>query len=192
MIETLFFGLRMAVFGAAALSGVVALTHWAVARGYLQPFGAWPRFVRRGSDPLLHPIERRLLGAGGNPQNAPWWLLAIVLLGGLVLLEAVRWLVGMAFNLAYVGQAGPAGILRLLVSWTFQLLMAALIVRVIASWLGGFRYSKWLRPVYVLTDWLVLPIQRRMPPFGMLDLSPFVAYLVLMVMRWAAFQILPY
>ena len=31
-----------------------------------------------------------------------------------------------------------------------------------------------------------------MPPFGMLDLSPLVAYLVLMVARWAVFQVLPY
>lgn len=192
MIELVFAGLRMAVFGAAALSGVVALTNWAVLRGYLQPFGAWPRFVRGVSDPLLRPIERRLLGAGGNPQSAPWWLFAVVLLGGLALLELTRWLVGLIFNLAYLGQAGPAGILRQLVSWTFQLLMAALFVRVIASWLGGFRYSRWLRPVYVLTDWLVIPIQRHMPPFGMLDLSPLVAYLILMVLRWAAFQVLPY
>ena len=192
MIETLFAGLRIAVFGAAALTGVVALTNWAVSRGHLQPFGAWPRFVRRASDPLLRPIERRLLGAGGNPQSAPWWLFAIVLLGGLALLELTRWLVGMIINLAYLGQTGPAGILRQVVSWTFQLLMAALFVRVIASWLGGFRYARWLRPVYALTDWLVIPIQKHMPPFGMLDLSPLVAYLILMVLRWAAFQVLPY
>ena len=67
----------------------------------------------------------------------------------------------MIFNLAYLGQAGPAAILRQLVGWTFQLLMAAIFVRVIVSWLGGLRYAKWLRPVYALTDWLVIPIQRR-------------------------------
>ena len=192
MIETLFAGLRMVVFVAAAAAGVVALTNWAVVRGYLQPFGAWPRFIRGASDPLLKPIERKLLGRGGNPQSAPWWLFAIVLLGGLALLELSRWLVGMFFNLSYLGQAGPAAILRQLVNWTFQLLIIAIFIRVIASWLGGFRYSKWLRPVYLLTDWLVIPIQRRMPPFGMLDLSPIVAYLVLMVARWAVLQVLPY
>jgi YggT family protein len=192
LIETLFGGLRMVVFGAAALSGVVAVTNWAVSRGYLQPFGAWPRFVRGASDPLLRPIEHKLLGAGGNPQSAPWWLFAIVLLGGLALLEITRWLVGMIFNLASLAQAGPVGILRQVVSWTFQVLMAALFVRVIASWLGGLRYTRWLRPVYALTDWLVIPIQRHMPPFGMFDLSPLVAYLVLMILRWASFQVLPY
>jgi len=192
LIESFFAGLRIVVFATAALSGVVAVTNWAVTRGYLQPFGAWPRFVRSASDPLLRPIERRLLGAGGNPQSAPWWLFAIVLLGGLALLEVTRWLVGMILNLAYLGQASPAGIVRQLVSWTFQLLMASVFVRVIASYFGGLRYARWLRPVYALTDWLVIPIQRRMPPFGMFDLSPLVAYLVLMVLRWAVFQVLPY
>ena len=192
MIETVFAGLRIFVFAAAAVSAVVALTNWAVIRGHLQPFGAWPRFIRGASDPVLKPIERRLLGAGGNPQSAPWWLFAIVLLGGLALLELARWLVGMFFNLAYLGQAGPAAILRQLVGWTFQILIAAIFIRVIVSWLGGLRYSKWLRPVYTLTDWLVIPIQRRMPPFGMLDLSPLVAYLFLAVARWAVFRVLPY
>jgi YggT family protein len=192
VIATLFAVLRIVVFAAAAASAVVAITNWAVIRGHLQPFGAWPRFVRGASDPVLRPIERRLLGAGGNPQSAPWWLFAIVLLGGLAVLELSRWLVGMAFSLATLGQTGPAGILRRLADWTFQILVAAIFIRVIASWLGGFRYSKWLRPVYALTDWLVIPIQRRMPPLGMFDLSPIVAYFVLMVARWAVFQVLPY
>jgi len=192
VIATVFAILRIVVFAAAAASAVVAVTNWAVIHGHLQPFGAWPRFIRGASDPVLRPIERRLLGAGGNPQTAPWWLFAIAVLGGLALLALSRWLVGMAFSLASLGQSGPAVILRQLVYWTFQLLTAAILIRVIASWLGGFRYSKWLRPVYALTDWLVIPIQRRMPPFGMLDLSPLVAYLVLMVARWAIFQVLPY
>ena len=192
MIAAVFAVLRIVVFAAAAASAVVAITNWAVIRGHLQPFGAWPRFIRGASDPVLRPIERRLLGAGGNPQTAPWWLFAVVVLGGLALLALTRWLVGMAFTLADLGQTGPAGILRQVVNWTFQLLIAAIFIRVIASWLGGFRYSKWLRPVYALTDWLVIPIQRHMPPFGMLDLSPLVAYLVLMVARWAVFQVLPY
>src|SRR5512147_1071028 len=179
-MEVLFAGLRYAVFGAAALCGVVALTNWAVLRGYLQPFGAWPRLVRRMSDPLLRPIERKLLGAGGNPQSAPWWLFAVAVFGGLALIALARWLFGMVYTVTYLGQAGPLAILRQLVRWTFQLLMVALLVRVIASWLGGLRFARWLRPVYALTDWLVIPIQRRMPPFGMLDLSPLVAYLVLM------------
>jgi YggT family protein len=41
-----------------------------------------------------------------------------------------------------------------------------------------------MRPVYALTDWLVEPIRRVVPPLGMFDLSPFVALIVLWGLRY--------
>ena len=49
--------------------------------------------------------------------------------------------------------------------------MLALFVRVIASWLGISPYSAWMRPVMILTDWLIEPIRRILPPMGMIDFS---------------------
>jgi YggT family protein len=34
-----------------------------------------------------------------------------------------------------------------------------------------------------LTDWLIQPIRRILPPVGMLDFSPLVAWLVLTLLR---------
>ena len=34
-----------------------------------------------------------------------------------------------------------------------------------------------------LTDWLIDPIRRLLPPVGMIDLSPMVAWLVLWIAR---------
>ncbi len=98
----------------------------------------------------------------------------------------------MGLSLAYVGQAGPQALLRLAIDWTFKLLMAALLVRVIGSWFGMGEYSsRWMRPVYALTNWLVNPIRRIMPTMGILDMSPMVAYLVLLVMQWAIQSLIP-
>jgi YggT family protein len=36
-----------------------------------------------------------------------------------------------------------------------------------------------MRPFYALTDWLIEPIRRIVPPVGMFDLSPLVALIVL-------------
>lgn len=175
-----------------ALTGatVVALTHWAVRRRHLQPFGRWPRLVRRVSDPLLDPVERRLVRIGRNPQDAPLWLLGLVVVGGLVLITLTRWLIGTVFRLAALRNAPPRAWAYVLVSWTFSILIAALLIRVIGSWLGMGRYSRWMRPVYALTDWLVEPIRRRLPPFGMLDLSPLVAWLALIVLRWVVLALI--
>ena len=81
---------RTLVVVALVYASAVALTHWAVRSRRITPFGAWPRFVRRVSDPVLLPLERRVVRAGGNPQDAPLWLLGIVIVGGLLLLSLVQ------------------------------------------------------------------------------------------------------
>ncbi len=170
----------IAVVGAAA---AVAATHWAVRRGALPPFGAWPRTVRNLSDPVLRPIERRLVRRGANPQDAPLWMLGIAVVGGLLLISGTRWLVGLVLILAGLRSAPPIVWLRVALDWTIGILMLALIVRVVSSWLGGSPYSRLLRPVYLATDWLVNPIRRVLPTIGMIDLSPLVAYLALVLVR---------
>lgn len=174
---------RALVLAALVYAVAVAVTHWAVRSRRLNPFGRWPRLVRRASDPVLRPIERRVHRAGGNPQDAPLWLLGIVVIGGLLLLSLLNWLIGFTVRLEYLSAAGPRAWVIQIVNWAFTIVMVALFVRVIGSWFGVSRYTRWMRPAYILTDWIVEPIRRVMPPFGMLDLSPLVAYLVLLVGR---------
>lgn len=174
---------RIIVVTALVYALVVALTHWAVRSRRLSPFGPWPRLVRQVSDAPLRRLERRIIRSGGSPQAAPLWLVGLVVAGGLVLLSLIHWLFGMIGTLSYLTYASPRSWARFLVGGVFSLLMAALFVRVIASWLGLSPYSRWMRPVIVLTDWLLEPIRRVLPPFGVLDLSPVVAYLILWVVR---------
>src|SRR5919112_5073976 len=174
---------RTIVILALAYASVVALTHWAVRSRRINPFGAWPRLVRRTSDPVLLRLERRVIGAGGNPQNAPLWLLGLVIAGGLVLLSVTHWIIGLAAGLSLALSSGPRVWLRLLVSAVFTILMAAILIRVIASWFGIGHYNRWMRPLVALTRWLIEPIRRVLPPFGMFDFSPMVAWLVLYVVR---------
>jgi YggT family protein len=56
-------------------------------------------------------------------------------------------------------------------------------VRVIASWFGISPYRRWMRPVVMMTDWIIEPIRRLLPPLGMIDFSPMVAWLVLYLLR---------
>jgi YggT family protein len=172
---------RWAIVGALIYVAIVALTHWAVRSRRLSPFGTWPRTVRRLSDPVLRPVEQRVIRAGGAPQTAPYWLLAIVVVGGLLLVSLVRWGIGFTYSLGGLANAPLRIQLLTLLSWIFTILRFALIVRVIASWFGASTYTKWMRPVVVLTDWLLEPLRRVLPPFGPLDLSPLVAYFILWI-----------
>jgi YggT family protein len=159
----------------------VAGTHWAVRARRLSPFGGWPRFVRRISEPLLMPLERRIIRSGGSPGDAPLWLLGIVVVGGLVLISLVRWAIGFAYELGALTQAGPRVWLIEAVSGVFWILRIALLIRVIASWFGVSPYSKWMRLFAALTEWILQPLRRVLPPFGPFDMSPLVAYLLLWV-----------
>jgi len=168
---------------ALAYASAVALTHWAVRSRRINPFGAWPRLMRRVGDPVLLPLERRVVRAGGSPQDAPFWLLGIVIALGLLLLSFTHWLIGAAAGLSSLTHTGVRGWIRFLVGLSFTAVMLAIFLRVIASWFGVSPYRPWMRPIALLSDWIIEPIRRVLPPLGMFDMSPMVAWLVLWVVR---------
>ena len=174
---------RYAVFAVFVLSVVVAFTAWLVRARRVSPFGALGRALRAASDPLIRPVEMRLVRLGGNPVNAGWWLVVVVALGGVVLLSLLEWAVGLFYGISAAAGGGPRAVLAFLIGALYSVLFAALLLRVIGSWFGLFRYSRWMRPAYALTDWLVEPIRRLLPPMGALDWSPLVAWLVLWLLK---------
>lgn len=186
----LILAVRGAVFVGFVLASIIALVHWAVKNHHLQPFGALPRAMRRLGGPLLHPLERKIVSRGGNPANAPYYLFWMVLLGGLAAIGLSQWLVELFFSLIASASAGPRGILIFAVNGIFSILILALFVRIIASWIQLNPYSRFMRVVHSLTDWLLDPLRRILPPFGPLDLSPLVAYLMLSLARWFVLSIL--
>ena len=168
--------LRPIVFGAGLIAGVGAITSWGIRTRRISPFSPVARFVRDKVDPVLvAPMERKLLRAGGTPYSAPWWALAAVVLGGLLLLSAVQFLRDQFILMSYASQSG-GGMVMLLVKWTFSVLRIALFARVISSWVGGSPYSKWWRWSYVLTEWFLAPLRNVIPTIGMIDISVLVAY----------------
>jgi YggT family protein len=175
--------LRPLVFVAFCAAVVLALGSWAVRTRRVSPFSALGRGLRSLTEPFLLPVERRLVRSGGNPAHAAWWLVIGVAVGGVVLLSLVDWLGRFGRTVEWAVHGGPRAIFVVMVNIVYEVLFVALVLRVLGSWFGLFRYSRWMRPAYVLTDWLVEPIRRVLPPLAMLDLSPLVAWLVLWVLR---------
>ncbi len=171
------------MFGAVATLTAGALAALAVQRRLLNPFGRPARTIRDVTDPLIKPIERRLLRGGGNPQNAPWWLVGLALIGGIVTVSLAEWLAGEVGRAANALRGGGLNVVALLVDWGTGLLMIALLVRVLGSWLGAGRFTPWMRPFHVLTEWLLAPLRRIIPPFGPLDVTPIVAWFLLSLLR---------
>ena len=184
MIDSAIYVLRIALLVVGAVFVVIAVLDWAVRTRKINPFSAVARFCRRVIDPVLAPIEARVVRAGGMPTQAPWWGLAAVVVIGVLLIVLLQWIRATVLSFSFAASQGGMGIAALLLQWVFELLKLALIVRVIVSWIG-MRYSWWARLAYTLTDWIVKPIARALPPFGMIDFSPLIAYVVIYVVELA-------
>ncbi len=167
--------LRYSVFGVFVVASAVAFGSWAVRTRRISPFSRTANFIRRTTDPVLHPIESQLLRRGSNPQNAEWWLLGGTVVGGIVIISGAGWI---ANQFIFVTRAGPRGIIAL----ALQIVTWALIIRVIGSWFGVGRHNRFMRPMYFLTDWIVEPLRKIIPPIGMIDITPIAAWFIIQIL----------
>jgi YggT family protein len=171
--------LRTGLLFAALLMAVIAVVDWMVRTRRINAFSPIARFFRERIDPLLAPVERRVVRAGGLPANAPWWALAAIVVGGIVLLAIMDFVAGLIADVMVGVSGGAGGIVRLLVFWTFTLLRIAILVRVIASWLPISPYSPWIRWSFTLSEPILRPLRRFIPPFRSIDITPIIAFFAL-------------
>jgi YggT family protein len=171
-------GVRLALLYIGIAVAVVCAMDWAVRTRRISPFSRVARFFRRAIDPLLAPIERTIVRAGGVPSSAAWWGLVAYAVCGILLISLLQLFGSLLLQVIFVTQQ-PSEAWRVIVSWVFDILIIALLVRVLSSWLPISPYSKWVRWSYVLTEWMIAPLQRIVPRIGMFDISPLVAWILL-------------
>ena len=124
------------------------------------------QFLVKATDPPLRPLRRLVPGLAGVD------VAAVVLLLGLQFLEL--WL-----RYYLVGQAPQAvGLLVLavaeLVSLATYVFLIAVILQVVISWVNPGAYNPVVGLLYTLTEPLLGPARRLIPPISGLDLSPIV------------------
>ncbi len=59
-----------------------------------------------------------------------------------------------------------------------------LLARVIGSWFARFARSKWMQFIAFYTDPYLNIFRKIIPPLGMMDLSPMVAFFVLQILQF--------
>lgn len=177
-------GVRVVLLYLAVALAIVCAVDWAVRTRRISPFSRVARFFRARIDPLMTPVERVILRAGGTPTSAAWWTLVALILFGILIITLLQFLGGILTQVV-MGISEPRSIPLLLVSWAFSLLRLALLVRVISSWLPISPYSRWIRWSYVLTEWMIAPLRRIIPLIGMIDITPIVAWFLLNIVQSA-------
>lgn len=73
----------------------------------------------------------------------------------------------------------------LFTAYTFMLL-----TRVIGSWFPSFSKSRFMRFIAFYTDPYLNIFRKIIPPLGMIDISPMVAFFALQMIQWILFSIL--
>lgn len=175
---------RVVLLYVAIALAVTCALDWAVRTRRISPFSRTARFFRTRVDPLMTPVERVILRAGGTPTSAAWWTLVALILFGVLLLTLLQFVGGILAQIVF-GINEPGSIPLLVVSWAFSILRLALLVRVISSWLPISPYSRWIRWSYVLTEWMLAPLRRIIPLVGMIDITPILAWFALSLIQSA-------
>ena len=115
-----------------AIAALAALGSWLVRTRRVSPFGVLGRTLRTVTDPIMKPVERRLVRMGGNPVHAGGWLIVLTAVAGIVLLSVVGWAMA-TFQTAHAAASrGPGATAGLIIDLLYRILFAALVVPVVA------------------------------------------------------------
>lgn len=83
-----------------------------------------------------------------------------------------------------------SGFLIQIVNIAFSVLIWLVIIRCLLSFIPHNPYQSIIRFVYEITEPIMAPFRRLVPPIGMLDISPIVVVIALELVRWAVIRII--
>ena len=190
LFDQLLGALRFALAVIAGIFAIFCIIDWLVRTRKVNLFGPLARFSRSRIDPILEPIERKVVKAGGNPVSAPLWALAAVVVGGILVISVLDFIRAEVLGLAFAVQRGPSGIFKLLVAWTFDFIQIAILVRVVSSWLPISPYSPWIRWAHVVSEPILRPLRQVIPTLGPIDITPIIAYFLIGFIKGAVLGML--
>lgn len=182
----------------AAVLAVVVLMLVRLALNYadLNPFNRSVLFVRGLSDPFVNPVRRALLQFGFGPNLAPLVTILLAILLGYFVILLTGSILNTAAGVLLSSQAVPhrqsaiIAIVGYLLYGLLDIYVLLIFVRIIFSW-GQVSYAnRIMRFLVNATDPLLVPLRRIIPPFGMFDLSPIVAFIILWLLKAAVFAVL--
>src|SRR2546427_2073850 len=119
--------LRVLVFAAFCLAALVALAGWLVRTRRVSPFGGVGRTLRSVTDPVLRPVETRLVRLGGNPVHAGWWLVVLVAVAGVLLLSLIDWLLPTAPRVFAAATRRTGALFAVFIGGAYKLPIIALV-----------------------------------------------------------------
>jgi len=192
VIRTIYDVLQYAIVAGVAVVILLMLVRLALNYADLNPFGRGVLFVRRLSDPLVNPVRRSLIQFGFGPNLAPLVTILIVILLGYFALRLAGSVLGTASGvllcLQYVSQRATVvvAIVGFLIHGFLDVYLLLIFIRIIFSWGNVSPHTnRVMRFLVRATDPLLVPLRRMIPPLGMFDISPIVAFIIIWLLQEA-------
>lgn len=150
------------------------------------PFGWIHRTVRRLSDGFVVPVRGRLRGFGADPKFAPLVVILVVILLGYFILQLIGTIASIIAGVVLSLRTGAfVSLLGYILYGLISIYILLIFVRIIFSW-GMVSYTnRVMRFLVDATEPLLGPLRRIIPPLGMMDISPIVAFFILWLFQAA-------
>ena len=173
---------------AAIIIGIVLLMLLRFIVNYtdMNPFSRTALTVRRLTDPLLMPVRRSLAGLGIDPKVAPLITVLLAILVGWFAVQLTDSILGtIAGVLLSTQQRRFIALVGYVLYGLLDVYSILIFIRIIFSWGMVSQRNRIMRFLVNVTDPLLVPLRRMIPPFGMLDLSPIVAFILIWLFKAA-------
>lgn len=174
-----------AVVGICLSVIVLMLLRLIVTYADMNPFGLFALNVRRTSDPLVNPVRRGLARSGLDAKLAP---LLTILITILLCYFAYSLISTVLFTLDGIIVSLRLGRIVNLVGYVLYGLLAIysllIFMRIVFAW-GVSSVNPVMRFLLVVTEPILAPFRRLIPPVGMFDISPIVVLFLLRLFQEA-------
>lgn len=150
------------------------------------PFKWIPRTSRRLTDPFVIPVRGGMVGVGVDPKYAPLIVILITILLGWFLLqlcgEVAATLIGLITSIRRTNFVAALGYILFGAVSIYSLLI---FMRIVFSWGRVSHSNRLMRFLVNTTEPLLGPLRRIIPPWGMMDISPIFAFILLWLIKAA-------
>ncbi len=149
----------------------------------VNPFKWSALTLRRVTDPVIIPVRSVLVGFRIDPKAAPFIAVILIIVAGYLAVQVagsvLNTVAGVIFALASGRIGTPVAIIGYVIYGFLGLYTLAIFIRIIFLWISMSYANPMMRFFVRTTEPLLGPLRRMIPPIGMFDISPIVAFLIL-------------
>ena len=149
----------------------------------VNPFTWLAVTLRRSTEPVLAPVRAVLIGFKLDPKIAPFIAVILIIVAGYLVVQVagsvLNTIGGIIYATASRQLGAPVAIMGYLLFGFLGLYTLVIFIRIIFSMVGASYANPLMRFLVRTTEPLLGPLRRTIPPMGMFDISPIVAFLIL-------------